>query len=176
MRQCGSFPADWFSARVAVVTTPRGDLPGNLRSMPDRSTQSIVINADAQAIMDVIADFSAYPEWALAVKKTEVVITGDDDRAERVRFSLDAGLVKDEYVLDYVWSLDGLTVAWELVEGQLQKAQHGSYVLEPVGAGTNVTYSLTVDLAIPMIGMIKRKAEKIIMDTALKELKRRVEA
>jgi hypothetical protein len=39
-----------------------------------------------------------------------------------------------------------------------------------------VTYSLTVDLAIPMIGMIKRKAEKIIMDTALKELKRRVEA
>lgn len=144
--------------------------------MPDHSTQSIVINADAQAIMDVIADFSAYPEWALAVKKTEVVITGDDDRAERVRFSLDAGLVKDEYVLDYVWSLDGLTVAWELVEGQLQKAQHGSYVLEPVGAGTNVTYSLTVDLAIPMMGMIKRKAEKIIMDTALKELKRRVEA
>jgi hypothetical protein len=79
-------------------------------------------------------------------------------------------------VLDYVWSLDGLTVAWELVEGQLQKAQHGSYVLQPVGAATNVTYSLTVDLAIPMIGMIKRKAEKVIMDTALKELKRRVEA
>ncbi|MGH3803332.1 MAG: cyclase, partial [Pseudonocardiaceae bacterium] len=32
------------------------------------------------------------------------------------------------------------------------------------------------DLAIPMIGMIKRKAERVIMDTALKELKRRVEA
>jgi hypothetical protein len=26
---------------------------------------------------------------------------------------LDAGLIKDEYVLDYVWSADGLTVAWE---------------------------------------------------------------
>jgi hypothetical protein len=144
--------------------------------MPDHSTQSIVIKADPQAIMDVIADFSAYPQWALAVKKAEVVILGEDDRAERVRFSLDAGLIKDEYVLDYVWSLDGLTVAWELVEGQLQKAQHGSYVLEPLGVATNVTYSLTVDLAIPMIGMIKRKAEKVIMDTALKELKRRVEA
>ncbi|MGH3510985.1 MAG: SRPBCC family protein [Pseudonocardiaceae bacterium] len=144
--------------------------------MPDHSTQSIVINAVPQAIMDVIADFSAYPQWALAVKTAEVVILGADDRAERVRFSLDAGLVRDEYVLDYVWSLDGLTVAWELVEGQLQKAQHGSYVLQPVGAATNVTYSLTVDLAIPMLGMIKRKAERVIMDTALKELKRRVEA
>jgi hypothetical protein len=149
--------------------------------MTDRSTQSIVINAGPAAIMDVIADFTGYPEWALAVKSAEVMIAGADDRAERVRFSLDAGLVKDVYVLDYVWSEDGLTVAWELVEGQLQKAQHGSYVLEPLAStaaasATKVTYSLAVDLAIPMIGMIKRRAEKVIMDTALKELKRRVES
>jgi hypothetical protein len=39
-----------------------------------------------------------------------------------------------------------------------------------------VTYGLSVDLAIPMIGMIKRTAEKVILDTALKELKRRVES
>jgi hypothetical protein len=144
--------------------------------MADQSTQSIVINADPKAIMDVIADFSVYPQWALAVKKAEVIVPGPGDRAERVRFVLDAGLVKDEYVLEYVWSEDGLTVAWELVEGQMQKEQHGSYVMEPLGASTKVTYSLTVDLAIPMIGMIKRKAEKVVMDTALKELKRRVEA
>ncbi|MGH3694362.1 MAG: SRPBCC family protein [Pseudonocardiaceae bacterium] len=143
--------------------------------MADHSTQSIVINAGPEAIMDVIADFSGYPQWAAAVKKADVILPGEGDRAERVRFSLDAGLVKDEYVLDYVWSVDGLTVAWELVEGKLQKAQHGSYVLEPAGEATKVTYSLTVDLAVPMIGMIKRRAEKVIMDTALKELKRRVE-
>jgi Polyketide cyclase / dehydrase and lipid transport len=148
--------------------------------MTDRSSQSIVINAGPEAIMDVIADFAAYPQWALAVKKAGVLIPGAGDRAERVRFSLDAGLIKDVYVLDYVWSDDGLTVAWELVEGQIQKAQHGSYVLAPLpsaaaATSTKVTYSLAVDLAIPMIGMIKRRAEKVIMDTALKELKRRVE-
>ena len=176
MHQCRAFPANRIPVRLAVVTITCGDMPGSLRGMPDQSTQSIVINAEPQAIMDVIADFSAYPQWALAVQQAEVVVPGADGRAERVRFSLDAGLVKDEYVLDYVWSLDGLTVAWELVEGQLQKAQHGSYVLEPMETATNVTYSLTVELAIPMIGMIKRKAEKVIMDTALKELKRRVEA
>jgi hypothetical protein len=148
--------------------------------MADRSTQSIVINAGPEAIMDVIADFAGYPQWALAVKNAEVIIPGAGDRAERVRFSVDAGLVKDVCVLDYVWSEDGLTVAWELVEGQMQKAQHGSYVLEPLASAaaasaTKVTYSLAVDLAIPMIAMIKRRAEKVIMDTALKELKRRVE-
>ncbi|MGQ0716317.1 MAG: SRPBCC family protein [Pseudonocardiales bacterium] len=143
--------------------------------MADQSTQSIVINAAPQAIMDVIADFAAYPQWAVAVQKTEVIVPGVGDRAERVRFSLDAGIVKDEYVLDYTWSADRLMVSWELVKGQMQKAQHGSYVLKPAGGATNVTYSLTVDLVIPIIGMIKRKAERVIMDTALKELKRRVE-
>jgi hypothetical protein len=35
---------------------------------------------------------------------------------------------------------------------------------------------LAVDLNIPMLGMFKRKAEKVIMDTALKGLKKRVES
>jgi hypothetical protein len=39
-----------------------------------------------------------------------------------------------------------------------------------------VHYRLAVDVKIPMIGMIKRKAEKVIVDTALKGLKKRVES
>lgn len=143
--------------------------------MADQSTQSIVVDAEPEAIMAVIADFPAYPEWAGAVKDVEVLDPGSAGRAEQVRFVLDAGVVKDEYVLSYTWAADGLSVQWELIKGQMQKAQRGAYVLEPAGSSTTVTYSLAVELAIPMIGMFKRKAEKVIMDTALKELKRRVE-
>ena len=67
-------------------------------------------------------------------------------------------------------------MTWTLVEGQMLKAMDGSYVLEPTGRGTEVTYSLAVDSDIPMIGMLKRKAEKVIIDTALKGLKKRVES
>ena len=53
---------------------------------------------------------------------------------------------------------------------------NGSYTLAAQGdTGTTVTYRLAVDVKIPMLGMLKRKAEKIIIDTALKELKKRVE-
>ena len=38
-----------------------------------------------------------------------------------------------------------------------------------------LTYELAVDVRIPMIGMVRRKAEKRIIDTALKGLKQRVE-
>jgi uncharacterized membrane protein len=142
--------------------------------MADQSTQSIVIEAPAADVMAVIADFPSYPQWVAAAKKVEVEETGDDGRARRVHFVLDAGAVKDDYVLEYDW--DGnRRVSWNLVKGQMQKRQEGSYTLDETDGRTEVTYRITIDLSIPMLGMIKRKAEKVILDTALKELKKRVE-
>ncbi|MBA3800897.1 MAG: SRPBCC family protein [Geodermatophilaceae bacterium] len=142
--------------------------------MAEQSQQSIDIAAPAADIMAVIGDFAAYPEWTGAVKSAEVLEEDENGWATQVRFSLDAGVVKDDYVLAYEWSSDS-AVHWKLVTGQMQKSQVGSYELREDGTTTHVTYSLTVDLAIPMLGMFKRKAEKVIMDTALKELKKRVE-
>ncbi len=145
--------------------------------MAEQSTQSIEIEAAPAAIMAVIADLPAYPEWAKAVRETEILATDDKGRAAEVRFTLDSGPVKDVYTLAYDWADDGLSVSWHLVKGQMQKAQEGRYLLEPIDANrTRVTYSLSVELALPMIGLLRRKAEKMIMDTALRELKRRVES
>ncbi|WP_328392173.1 SRPBCC family protein [Nocardia sp. NBC_00416] len=144
--------------------------------MADRTQRSIVIAAPAGQVMSVIADLASYPEWVSAAKSVEVLETGPDGRARTARFVLDAGVVKDTYVLSYTWQPDDLAVSWTLVSGELQKAQEGRYELvEQPGGGTEVRYELTVDLTIPMIGMFKRKAEKVITDTALKELKKRVE-
>ncbi|AOW92851.1 cyclase [Rhodococcus sp. WMMA185] len=145
--------------------------------MPERTKRSIRIEAPPSRVMDVIADFDAYPAWVSAAKSVEVVESRDDGRAARVRFMLDAGMVKDTYVLQYDWAPDGKSVSWELVSGEIQKSQFGTYALEETAdGGTIVTYELTVDLTIPMIGLFKRKAEKVITDTALKELKKRVES
>jgi ribosome-associated toxin RatA of RatAB toxin-antitoxin module len=142
--------------------------------MADQSTQSIVIDAPPADVMAVIADFPSYPQWVAAAKTVEILETGPDGRARQVHFVLDAGAVKDDYVLDYTWDGDR-SVAWTLVKGQMQKRQEGSYTLDERDGATEVTYAITIDLSIPMLGMIKRKAEKVILDTALKELKKRVE-
>jgi hypothetical protein len=143
--------------------------------MPDQSSQSIVIGAPPAAVMAVIADFEHYPAWAGSVKRAEVLETGPDGRARRVAFTLDAGILRDQYELSYVWSGDE-KVEWTLVTGQLMRAQRGSYTLEPRGSATHVTYFLTVELSIPMLGLLKRKGERMVMDQALGELKKRVES
>ena len=144
--------------------------------MAERTESSITVDAAPAAVMEVIADFPAYPEWTGAVKKAEVRATGAGGRASTVWFDLDAGAIKDQYTLRYTWQ-DDREVRWSLVEAdQIVKAMDGAYLLADNADGTTtVTYRLAVDVKIPMLGMIKRKAEKVIIDTALKELKKRVE-
>lgn len=148
--------------------------------MADRTASTTQMDAPPAQVLAVIADFGAYPQWAGAVKDAEVRSKGPGGRASRVAFVLDAGAIKDSYELDYTFDVgaDGTgRVRWTLaVPGKLVKALDGSYALAAVGAGTLVTYELTVDVTIPMLGMLKRKAEKSIIDTALTELKKRVES
>ena len=144
--------------------------------MAEQTTSSIVVSAEPAAIMDVISDFESYPSWAQGVKKAEPLGTGPDGRPEQVYFELDASPIKDAYTLHYDWDQDD-SVRWTLVEGNMLKAMDGAYDLDARGDGsTEVTYRLAVDISIPMIGMLKRKAEKVIIDTALKGLKKRVES
>jgi uncharacterized membrane protein len=146
--------------------------------MTDTSTQSIVIDAPCDQAAAVICDFPRYPEWVSAVKSIEVVEEYEDGYASQVHFVLDAGVVADEYTLAYEYADDISRIEWHLVgPSKMQKSQEGSYDLADNGDGTcTVTYTLTVELSIGMLGMFRRKAEKMIMDTALKELKRRVES
>ncbi|MGH3354893.1 MAG: SRPBCC family protein [Nocardioidaceae bacterium] len=144
--------------------------------MAEQTSSSITVDAAPATVMAVIADFESYPDWATGVKETEVLGADSNGRAEQVRFVLNAPPIKDTYTLAYDWDADR-SVRWELVEASVLKALTGSYTLTPVGESqTEVVYRLTVDVSIPMIGMLKRKAEKVIIDTALKGLKQRVEA
>ena len=104
--------------------------------MATPSSQSLIMAADPAAIMDVIADFESYPKWTGSIKNVTVTVPGADGApAQQVAFSMDAGLVKDNYELAYTWADDGLSVSWKLVSGQMQKAQQGSYVLKVTPEG-----------------------------------------
>jgi ribosome-associated toxin RatA of RatAB toxin-antitoxin module len=145
--------------------------------MAEQTQSSIVINAAPSAIMDVIADLPAYPQWSDGITEVTVLaLYEDDNRPADARFNLNSGAIKDTYELEYDWD-DDRSVSWTLTKGEMLTAMDGTYELVPNGDGTTtVNYRLSVDVKIPMIGMIKRKAEKVIVDTALKGLKKRVES
>ncbi|MET0704598.1 MAG: SRPBCC family protein [Mycobacterium sp.] len=143
--------------------------------MADKTAQTIYIDADPDTVMAVIADIGSYPEWVKEYKQTEVLESDDSGYPRTARLVLDAAVLKDTMVLQYQWPADRTSVQWSLVSSSLLKSLDGAYRLAPKGSGTDVTYELAVDLMIPMIGLLKRKAERRLTDTALKDLKKRVE-
>ncbi len=140
--------------------------------MADQTESSIEIDASPEAIMGVIADLPAYPEWSDGITRV-TVLEEREGRPYRAEFHLESGPIRDTYVLEYDWDGDR-SVSWHLVSGEMLTHMDGTYRLDPAGDSTTVRYRLAVDVKIPMIGMIKRKAERVIVDTALKGLKRRV--
>lgn len=140
----------------------------------DSVRDSIVVDADADAVMDVIADFEAYPEWQDEIKDVEVLETDEDGWGTKVRFRVDAKIFSTDLVLSYTYTSDEMR--WVLIEGDQVKRNDGVYHLEPLGDGrTRVTYELVVEPAIPMPGMLRRKAAKRIVDGALRGMRHRVE-
>lgn len=145
--------------------------------MAERTSSTITIDASPPDVMSVIADVRAYPDWAGSVREVEVLSTDKEDasRPLAAKFVLDAGAIKDTYTLQYRWDGD-VAVQWSLIQAQILTTMEGSYCLSSLdGATTEVQYELLIDLNLPMIGLLRRKAEKVITATALQELKKRVE-
>ncbi len=142
--------------------------------MAEQTESSIVVHAKPEEVLAVIADLPAYPQWSEGITKV-TVLTEADGRPVTARFELSSGPIRDTYELAYTWEGD-TAVHWHLVNGEMLRAMDGSYILRAEGESTEVRYRLAVDVKVPMIGMIKRKAEKVIIDTALKGLKARVES
>ena len=144
--------------------------------MADNTSQTIYIDADPGTVMDVIADIASYPQWVSEYKEAEVLEADAEGYPRTARLVLDAAVLKDTMVLKYDWPPDRESVRWSLVSSSLLRSLDGAYHLAAKGSGTDVTYELSVDVIIPMIGLLKRKAERRLTDSALKDLKKRVEA
>lgn len=139
--------------------------------MSDQATQQMHIEAPLERIWDVLTDFEAYPRWARDLKEASVLQRDEEGRALLVRFRAAAMGRSTTYTLAYDWDDAPGRLPWKLVSGDIQRVLDGAYEFTETDSGTDVTYHLRVDLAIPLPGFVKRRAEARIISTALRELR-----
>ena len=145
--------------------------------MAETASDTITIEASPDAVWAIATDLERYPEWARDVK--DVVITARDEngRPSQVEFRTSALGRSTHYTLRYDYSEAPEAFSWKFVEGDMLRRLDGSYTFESEGpALTRVQYDLSVELAMPLPGLVKRRAAGLIMGSALKELKKQVEA
>ena len=141
--------------------------------MTEQTEGTIEIEAPLDEVMEVIADFQAYPEWS-DVESAEVLERDAAGRGLAVAYRVSMMGLTASYTLVYEHRTDGIAWTTREADGALEDIR-GEYVLEETEGGTKATYRLAVELAVPVPGLLKRQGEKRVVRTALDGLKRRVE-
>lgn len=142
--------------------------------MADQATQQLHIEVPLERIWDTLTDFEAYPTWARELKEVAVLQHDERGRPLLVRFRAAAFGRSTTYTLCYDWDEAPGRLPWKLVTGDIMRILDGAYTLVERDGGTDVTYDLRVELAIPLPGFVKRRAEARIVATALSELRAHV--
>ncbi len=145
--------------------------------MAEATVESIEIKASPAEVFAVASDLASYPEWATGVKEIEVIENDPEGRPARARFVVD-GMVKEiTYVLGYTYQEPDL-MRWQAEPGSPDiKELEGSYTFKETGEGTTeVVYALKVEPSFTIPGFLRRQAEKQLVGTALRGLRKRVES
>lgn len=144
--------------------------------MADEARESIHIEASPERVYAVAIDYERYPEWATDVKEVEVLDRDPDGRGTRVKYKISALGQTIGYILAYDYAGAPAGFSWKLEKAQVLSQLDGAYRFDGDGDGTLVAYALTVDITYPLPGFLKKKAAGMIVDNAMKQLKRYVEA
>lgn len=143
--------------------------------MADRGRGEIVVDAPIEDVWEVAADLEALPTWAPDVKHAVVLTRDDRGRPETAEFRVGGYGITVSYTLRYTHDHPA-RLSWTLEHSNELRRMDGEYRFAAAdGGGTHVEYLLEVDLRIPVLGMIKRRAERTIIDHALKGLKAEAE-
>ena len=144
--------------------------------MADEARESIHIEASPDRCYAVAIDFDRYPQWATDVKHVEILDRDRDGRGTRVRYEISALGKTIGYILGYDYADAPGGFSWRLEKADVLRRLDGAYRFDADGVGTEVGYVLTVDVTLPLPGFMKRAAAAMIVDNAMKQLKRYVEA
>lgn len=143
--------------------------------MADSATETVVIDAPPARVWEIAADFERYPEWVRDVKDVVVRSRDEQNRPAEVEYRASALGRSTHYTLVYDYSQAPDVLAWKMVKGDIQRSIEGAYHLSATSdGGTEVRYDLAIELAAPLPGFVKRRAEVRILNS-VRELKTRAE-
>lgn len=131
-----------------------------------------MFDASPEEILDVLADIEDLPTWSSVYKSVEVLDRHPDGRPFHVRATLRLMGITDKENLEYHWGRHW--VVWDAEDTFQQRGQHVEYNLTPEGDRTRVRFDVIVDPSAPIPEFLVKRAKKIVLDSAIEQLRRRV--
>ncbi len=140
------------------------------------TVQRVEVSTQPQHVYEVALDLEAYPEWAGGVKSVSILEEDEHGRPAKAEFVIDAMIKEITATFIYSYDYDN-GFAWSAVQNEDIRSLEGRYEFNALDGddATEVVYALKVEPEFSVPGFLRRQAEKQIVGTALRGLKKRAE-
>jgi ribosome-associated toxin RatA of RatAB toxin-antitoxin module len=137
-------------------------------------SKTVEVDANAAAIMAIVADFERYPEWSDGAKGCWVLARYDDGRPSQIR--LDAAYQGFEGVFIQAIYYPGQNqIQTVLQQGELFKKQEQLFSVVEMGAASLLTVDIDVEPSMPVPAPMVKMMLNNVLDHLADNLKKRAE-
>lgn len=141
----------------------------------EKTVQRVEVSSEPQHVYEVALDIESYPEWADGVRSVSIQEEDEYGRPLKADFVVDAMIKEVAYTLVYDFDFDN-GFAWSAIPNDDITSLDGRYEFNPLDdGGSEVVYALRINPGFTVPGFLRKQAEKQIVGTALRGLKKRAE-
>jgi ribosome-associated toxin RatA of RatAB toxin-antitoxin module len=137
-------------------------------------SKTVEVDAGAPAIMAIVADFEAYPQWNEEIKGVWVLAHYDDGRPSQLR--LDASLNGfDASYIQAVYYPGPNQIQTVMQKGDLFSKQEQLFSVVEMGPTTLLTVDMDIEVTMPVPALMVKKMANDALDHLADKLKGRAE-
>jgi ribosome-associated toxin RatA of RatAB toxin-antitoxin module len=137
-------------------------------------SKTVEVNADADSILRIVADFETYPEWNTEVKAIYILARYDDGRPSQLRLDMEIQGQAGTFI-QAVYYPGEAQIQTVLQQGELFKKQDQLFSVVAMGPSSLLTVDLEVEVSLPVPDMMVKKLINDVLEHLANNLKTRAE-
>ena len=137
-------------------------------------SKTVEVNADADSILRIVADFEAYPEWNDEVKAVYVLARYDDGRPSQLRLDMEIQGQSGTFIQAVYYPGAG-QIQTVLQQGDVFTKQDQLFSVVAMGPSSLLTVDLEVETSLPVPDIMVKKLVNDVLEHLANNLKTRAE-
>jgi ribosome-associated toxin RatA of RatAB toxin-antitoxin module len=137
-------------------------------------SKTVEVNADADSILRIVADFETYPDWNTEVKAVYILARYDDGRPSQLRLDMEIQGQSGTFIQAVYYPGAG-QIQTVLQQGEVFTKQDQLFSVVAMGPSSLLTVDLEVEVSLPVPDMMVKKLINDVLEHLADNLKTRAE-
>jgi ribosome-associated toxin RatA of RatAB toxin-antitoxin module len=138
-------------------------------------SKTVEVEASAETIMAIVADFESYPQWNEEIKGCWILARYEDQRPSQLRLDTSVQGMNGTYIQAVYYPGEN-QIQTVMQQGDLFAKQEQMFSVVAMGPTSLLTVDLDVEVTMPVPAMMVKKVVNDALDHLADNLKKRAEA